>query len=346
VQTFRCACGARIFFENSQCVACGRELGFIASAGTLSAIEPTPDGIFRALLDGSRHRKCDNYVAQGVCNWLVPEQESNSLCQACRLNRVVPDLSQPDSRAKWAEVESAKRRLLYTLNALGLAALPQSESAAGLTFDIKADTPEARVITGHSDGLITLNLAEADPVLREKARVEMAERYRTLLGHFRHEVGHYYWDLRVRDTAWLGPFRELFGDERVDYADALRAHYAGDGGAVWQREFVSSYASAHPWEDWAETWAHYLHITDTLETAQHFGLTGFEPGFEPGAHADQPLDPMLDAWGELTVALNAMNRSMGMPDPYPFQLTAPVIEKLTLVHRVIVQPPPARPDST
>src|SRR6202011_5238904 len=41
--------------------------------------------------------------------------------------------------------------------------------------------------------------------------------------------------------------------------------------ACW-RPHVTPYASAHPWEDFAETWAHYFHMVDTLETATAFGL--------------------------------------------------------------------------
>jgi hypothetical protein len=247
---------------------------------------------------------------------------------------VVPDLSQPESRQLWAAMETAKRRLLYTLNQLRLPALPVSESQQGLTFDIKADTPGERVLTGHADGVITLNVAEADPVLREKVRVEMEERYRTPLGHLRHESGHYYWELLISGTSHLEAFRELFGDERADYGAALRAHYAR-AQRNWQSAYISGYASAHPMEDWAETWAHYLHLVDTLETAAHFGFLRTEDVPAPLEPVD--MGALMETWSELTIALNALNRSMGMPDPYPFQTPPPVVDKLDFIHRVLVE---------
>jgi hypothetical protein len=332
MRTFKCECGARIFFENTLCLTCGRELGFLPNAGSMSAIEPSRRG-YRALWDGGLYEKCKNNVDEGVCNWLVSKEETNDLCQACRLNRVIPDLTQEEVRKLWSNVEIAKRRLLYSLNELELPVIPQSESSVGLAFDIKADTPDNRVLTGHADGLITLNLAEADPVLREKTRLEMDERYRTLLGHFRHESGHYYWDLLVRDSSWLEPYRELFGDERQDYAAALKNHY-GDPSNDWATDFISAYASSHPWEDWAETWAHFLHIVDTLETAGECGFSAIRVGEEI---AVDELDELMDDWHDLTIALNAMNRSMGMPDPYPFHLTPKVKQKLAFVRNVVVE---------
>ena len=60
----------------------------------------------------------------------------------------------------------------------------------------------------------------------------------------------------------------------TSYAAALQAHYAkgGDVGP-WAERHVSAYASAHPWEDWAETWAHYLHMMDAVDTALGFGMS-------------------------------------------------------------------------
>ncbi len=202
MRTFRCTCGARAFFDNTTCLTCGRELGFVPGSGEMSALEPADDDKYRTL--SGVFRKCRNYVALGVCNWMIPEGDSDELCRACRLNNVIPDLSDPKNRELWAEVEKAKRRLVYSLDRLGLPLTPKSEDAAtGLAFDIKADEGTTRVLTGHAEGLITLNLGEADPVLREQMRTQMNERYRTLLGHFRHEVGHYYWEVLVRDTPAL-----------------------------------------------------------------------------------------------------------------------------------------------
>ncbi len=104
-------------------------------------------------------------------------------------------------------------------------------------------------------------------------RVQMHEPYRTLLGHFRHEVGHYYWDRLIAETRWQEGYRNLFGDERASYADALDHHYKNGAPDNWQESSVSAYATMHPWEDWAETWAHYLHMMDAVDTALGFGMS-------------------------------------------------------------------------
>jgi hypothetical protein len=308
----------------------------------LSALEPSGDGQYRPAPDGDAvYRKCQNYVEHGVCNWMVEAADPEPLCLACRLNNVIPDLSNPESRALWADVESAKRRLLYSLCRLHLPIVPKSEdSEGGLAFDIKADDDSQRVLTGHNEGLITLNLAEADPVAREQMRVAMRERYRTLLGHFRHEVGHYYWERLIKNTELLEPFRALFGDEQIDYSQALQQHYANGANANLSDSFITQYAAAHPWEDWAETFAHYLHMTDTLETAHHFGFTSDAPrNVSPSDVRD--FDLLMREWLDLSVALNALNRSMGLPDVYPFAISPTVREKLQFVHRCIA--PNAKP---
>jgi len=323
-----------VFFDNTRCLTCGHELGFLPEDLVLASLEAveggfsTPNGVYS---------KCANYVNEGVCNWMVPGgAEAGTLCQACELNHVIPDLSQPANRALWAEVEKAKRRLVYGLDRLKLPLRSKRRDPEnGLAFDIKADVGTTRVLTGHDDGLITLNLAEADAPMREKMRVAMKERYRTLLGHFRHEVGHYYWDRLVRGTDALEPFRVRFGDERADYAQALVRHYAR-AAVEPDPAFITRYASSHPWEDFAETFAHYLHIDDTLETAREYGFPGAGP-VESGATDDPGADfgTVLRQWGDLTVALNAMNRSMGLTDAYPFQLSPAVNEKLRFVHELV-----------
>jgi hypothetical protein len=336
MRTFRCACGARIFFDNRSCLACGRELGFVPDTLLLTAIERDAENSYRATALDGRYRKCANYAEHGVCNWMVDAADAQMLCLACRLNNVIPDLSDPESRDRWAKVESAKRRLVYSLLRLGLPLVPKAEDAAGLAFDIKTEIGAERILTGHADGVITLNATEADAVTREKVRVAMNERYRTLLGHFRHEIGHYFWDRLVRDSSALDAFRGLFGDEQADYQQALQTHYASDAAAHDSDAYISHYAASHPWEDWAETFAHYLHIVDTLETAHHFGLTAAAPadGGEP-AHND--FEVLMSEWIELTVALNALNRSMGLEDAYPFVISPTVREKLAFVH-TMVQP--------
>jgi hypothetical protein len=331
MKTFRCACGARVFFENTRCLTCSRELGFDPGRLAHLALEPDHDAPdrYRPAEGEGVFRKCRNNVEHGVCNWMIEASDPAELCLACRLNNVIPDLGDPESRELWAEVEKAKRRLVYSLTALGLPLVPKSEDPEhGLAFDIRAEVGAERVLTGHADGLITLNLAEADTVAREKMRVAMKERYRTLLGHFRHEIGHYYWGRLIVGTARVEGFREHFGDERVDYGDALRRHYEDDGTPDTPDAYISSYAAAHPWEDWAETFAHYLHVTDTIETARHFGFLGDAVPAPPG----HDFDLLLREWLDLTVALNALNRSMGLPDAYPFTISAKVREKLGFVH--------------
>jgi len=302
--------------------------------GTFEPVNGTAPASVTPVGGTGAYRKCENNRVEGVCNWMVPADDPEPLCQACRLNDVIPDLSDPENRKRWAAVESAKRRLVYTLDTLKLRVVPKSvDPERGLAFDIKNDSGSARVMTGHDEGLITLNLSEADPVLREKARLAMNERYRTLLGHFRHEIGHYYWDVLIRDGQYLVRFRALFGDDRSDYAQALERYYASAPGTAWKGSFVSQYATSHPWEDWAETWAHYLHMVDTLETARAYKVQ--YSGAPKAAEANGTFESLINDWLALTVVLNALSRSMGHEDLYPFELGAPVQAKLAFIHEVI-----------
>jgi hypothetical protein len=327
MRNFRCECGARVFFDNSRCLQCGLELGFLPDQRCLAPLKPAADGYATAF---GEYRMCENYSEQGVCNWMVPRAESERFCEACRLNNVIPDLSSDENKRLWSEVERAKRRLVFGLKQLGLPLVSKGVDAErGIAFDIKSGS---RVLTGHSEGLITLNLAEADDVTREKVKASMNERYRTLLGHFRHEVGHYYWERLIASGPFEVEFRVLFGDERENYSEALQRHYASPPQPDWNDAYISAYASAHPWEDWAETFAHYLHIADTLETAEQFGFASLPKGATASC-AD--FDLLLTEWIELSVALNALNRSMGMPDAYPFAIAERVKAKLSLVHRAI-----------
>jgi hypothetical protein len=276
----------------------------------------------------------------------VPADDANPLCRSCRLTRVIPDLGVPGNKAAWFRLEAAKRRLVYSLLYLGVPLEGKIEHPQrGLAFEFLADPPGApKVTTGHADGVITVNIAEADDAERVKRRVQLHEPYRTLVGHMRHEVGHYYWDRLVRDAPRLERFRELFGDERKDYAQALQAHYKDGPPADWQERFVSAYAASHPWEDWAETWAHYLHSTDTLEIAAACGLTlrpprSDEPSLKkitvPEGEGREPFDKIVADWHALTYVLNNLNRSLGQGDAYPFVLSAPAVEKLRFVHQTI-----------
>jgi len=352
MRNYQCSCGNTVFFENSKCLACGRELGFLPARMQLSALEPVDEVRDRALADGNLYRKCRNYAQEKVCNWMVADTDGHSYCPSCRLNQLIPDLSDAHNRVLWARIERAKRRLLYGLYTLRLPVVGRdTDPAGGLAFEFLADLSgntefaddagTRQVLTGHHAGTITINIAEADPSARERMRERMGEQYRTLLGHFRHEVAHWYWDRLVRGSQWETPFRELFGDERNDYQAALARYYADGPRADWQKHGVSAYASSHPWEDWAETWAHYLHITDTLETAHDhgFSLQGRLMRSPEDARGTDSVtaafDVLLEDWAQLTVALNALNRSMGQRDVYPFVLGPGAIEKLRFVHTVI-----------
>jgi hypothetical protein len=352
VRIFHCDhCDNLVFFENSECLNCGNKLGYLPDLGFMASLHPAGAELWATparQAKGKTYRLCRNYHDLNLCNWTVPVDDPNPLCTSCRLTRTIPDLSRPENRSRWHRLELAKRRLLYTLYCLGLSVTDQGKShQVGLTFDFLADLEAggpATVLTGHKAGVITLNVAEADDVEREKRRTQMHEPYRTILGHFRHETGHYYWDLLVQDGPRLDAFRQAFGDERANYAEALQRHYQSGPPRDWQQRFVSAYASAHPWEDWAESWAHYLHMTDTLETAMASGLAlrpkrSNEPGLNPnldlvGCQPESFAD-MINRWFPLTFVLNNLNRGMGMPDAYPFVLSSPAIDKLRFIHQVI-----------
>lgn len=350
MRDFRCQCANQVFFENHRCLACGRRLGFVAADLCLHALEPAGDDRWRLSGDtpaaGRLYRNCANAEPAG-CNWLVPEDDDGPWCESCRLNQVIPDLGLALNRIYWQRIEVAKRRLIYSLLRLKLPIIGRREDPqAGLAFAFLADAPEsgefsdafdsspARVQTGHHNGLITINIAEADDVERERMRTLMNEHYRTLLGHFRHEIAHFYWPRLLPEGPRRAAFRVLFGDEREDYAQALQRYYGDGPPADWQQRYVSAYAASHPWEDWAESFAHYLHMTDTLEAAADAGILPGRPG-QRTLPADISTRMLL--WRELVVALNSLNRCMGQPDAYPFVLSELADRKLGFVHEVIAE---------
>jgi hypothetical protein len=346
MKLFKCQhCGQLVYFENDHCENCSHRLGFLAVGTTLSALEP--DGASWMALaagQGDRFRFCAN-AGLGACNWLIPEPSDEALCVACRHNLIIPDISLPENLPHWQKLEQAKHRLIYSLLRLGLPLANRADDPVhGLAFEFLAVAPDTpKVMTGHDNGLITLALSEADDAERERMRQQMGETYRTLLGHFRHEVGHYYWDVLVRDGGRLGACRALFGDDNQDYDQALQRHYQQGFPRDWQQHFISSYASSHPWEDFAETWAHYLHIVDTLEMGAAFGLR-VGPWIADGALASAldfdpygpgPVARLIDAWLPLVFAVNSLNRAMGQPDLYPFVLTPEVVRKLGFIHDLV-----------
>ena len=348
MKLFECQyCGQLLYFENTRCERCAHVLGYLPELTLLSALAPQ-DGWWRPLaVPGQTSTFCANAV-HGACNWLVPAG-AGPFCSACRLNRTIPNLDSPEHLLLWQRLEQAKHRMVYGLLRLGLPLVSKAEDASGLAFDFLADPGPAwqespQVLTGHAEGLITINIAEADDAERERRRQDMAEPYRTLLGHFRHEVGHHYWEKLVAGGSLHDPFRELFGDEREDYGASLQRHHGEGPPPDWQQRYISAYASAHPWEDWAETWAHYLHLVDTLETAHAFNLrlrpeAGADPALAMAADFDPyggvPFDALIGAWLPLTYAVNSLNRSMGQPDLYPFALAEPVLAKLRFVHDLV-----------
>jgi hypothetical protein len=312
-------CGQLVFFENSACLRCGNALGF--------------DWAMRELWTRPEAARCANFTAIG-CNGLA--ESDGALCSACALTRTRPNDDDAVGLAQWAPAEGAKRRLLFELGELGL-------TTAGLSFDLLSSA-HGPVTTGHLDGLVTLDLAESDDAERELRRVQMGEPYRTLLGHMRHEVGHFYFPVLADTDERRAMARALFGDERADYQAALDRHYAGGPPDDWAQSFVSAYATMHPSEDWAETFAHVLHLHDTLQTAREYGVRVEGPPGRPDLHAEPVvaagagrvgLREVLDDWLGLTYALNALNRSLGYDDLYPFVLTGPVIEKLDLVDDLV-----------
>ena len=353
MRLFKCpACAQMLYFENTLCTSCGHRLGYDPDTSCMRALEQ--DGDLWGD-DTGQWRFCAN-ARLDACNWLINADATATYCAACRHNHTIPDISIAQNATRWRALEVAKHRLLYTLMRLGLPLADRNEDPVhGLAFDFPAETrDQPHVLTGHDDGLITIALKEGDDAERERMRENMGEVYRTPLGHFRHEVGHHYWDLLVADTDRLQPFRAMFGDERADYAEALKAHYARVHKPGWENFFVSVYATSHPWEDFAETWAHYLHILDTLEMAGAFGVA-IHPKLSrnPALQAEIDFDPyresdmavIVDAWLPLAFAVNSLNRSMGHADLYPFVLSPAVIEKLGFIHDLVracgVSPEPA-----
>ncbi|MBK4734585.1 zinc-binding metallopeptidase family protein [Noviherbaspirillum pedocola] len=348
MKTFHCdKCGLQVFFENVRCERCGGMLGYQPEHRAISTFEAAGNDLWRSLNPvnaGRLYRQCANYAREHVCNWMIPAQAENDLCASCQLTHTIPMLTE-QNRVYWQRLEASKRRLLYTLWDLKLQPMPKVDAPdTGLAFEFLQDLPTKRVMTGHANGIITLNIAEADPAHRERTREQMHEPYRTLLGHFRHESGHYYFDRLIADTSWITRFRELFGDERGDYGEALQRHYNEGPPLDWNSRYITTYASSHPWEDWAESWAHYLHVIDTIDTAFACGMTlNPKKAGEPRMvieHRPVRIDSfaeLMDNWFALSYVLNSLNRSVGMPDAYPFTLSTPVLEKLGFIHEVILQ---------
>jgi hypothetical protein len=335
VRDFICPnCGQHLAFENSLCLNCRSALGFSLPDMALLVIAPAEESEHGGAVDAADYQLCANlHLAE--CNWLV-EKGPFELCASCALTRTRPGDSDTKALAAFAAAEKAKRRLIAELVELKLPIVGRDEDPQyGLAFDLLSSEHQ-KVYTGHHNGVITLDLAEGDDVHREQLRVAMEEPYRTLLGHLRHEIGHYYFYRLVEPSqAYANRFRELYGDPDTDYQAALDRHYNTGPRPGWEDNYVSSYASMHPAEDWAETFAHYLHIRDTLDTAAAFGFAPAAATFERRALGPSGFDTIIDMWLPLSWALNMINRSMGKGDLYPFVLPPAVLDKMRFIHTIV-----------
>ena len=344
---FACgSCQKQIFFSKTTCDHCSVRIGYVAERKEMLSFKEVTADIWQALdihVRGEEFKPCYNYQNYHVCNWVLPQGSDEIYCESCQLTYIIPQLDKEENIIYWRRLEHAKQRFLYLAQRLNIMPKPKrhDQDRFGLRFNFLMPLNDQPVMTGHGQGIITLNAHEANVVYRETTRINMGENYRTLLGHFRHESGHYYFYLieNLRPDL-LDEFRTYFGDERQDYAAALNQHYENGPPTDWEQSYISTYASAHPWEDWAETWAHYLHMMETLETAYYAGLA---------VNADQPdlsnlimnecpigsnnFEHLLESWITLTFNLNALNRSIGLEDAYPFNLSEIVKDKLRFIHR-------------
>lgn len=345
-------CGNTVYFENARCERCGHQLGYIPEKNALVSLVEDEGLWSTPAFPKDAYVFCAN-ARYGACNWLVPATPGGDIyCLACRHNETIPAIDNPLNLGRWQTIERAKKRLIYSAMRLGLPLETRFENPEhGLAFRFLADNMQGPpVMTGHENGIITISLAEADDAQRELRRTNMGEPYRTLLGHFRHEIGHHYWDLLVDGQPAQRRFRELFGDERADYGLALQSYYASGAPRGWPLTHISAYSTAHPWEDFAETFAHYLHIVDTVEMAGAFGVrarpkTQDENLALPPVSFDPYMAPdigkIIDNWVPLSSLLNNLNRAMGHADAYPFILSLAVIEKLGFINDIVHQAPVA-----
>ncbi|MES2707899.1 MAG: putative zinc-binding metallopeptidase [Verrucomicrobiota bacterium] len=347
-----CSCGALLFRENTACITCGAPVGHVPDATILTSFTILPDRRWKAdhpELRGRAFKPCTGRNLAHQCNWMIEASDPASQCLSCSLTRTIPDLTVPGAPERWAMVEHAKRQVIIQLLRLEAPVKSKLTDADGVCFDLlEPQAGPTSVMTGHEDGVITLNLNEADPARRTATREMLGERYRTLAGHLRHEMAHYYWDLLAQDPDWADQCREVFGDERADYGAALQRHHQNGAPADWSLQFISPYASSHPWEDWAECFAHYLHMEEGLETASQLGIdlrrlhlraVPFDRAVLgkniSRRSADKFLD-RIDRWVLLGLATNELNAALGHDPAYPFVLNAAVVNKLHFIQESLI----------
>lgn len=339
-----CACGNPLYSHNTQCVVCGASVGFDPISQKVASFnQDSKTGRWHTSvpeLSEQEFSPCSQRATACNCNWMLKADLSGNNCLSCQLTRIIPQLDTPGNAELWAKAELVKRRMLSQLLRLGLPVASKATSPTGLEFRFMAPTPSEVVLTGHESGVITLNIREADDSEREAMREMMGEKYRTLAGHMRHELGHYYWDLLSRDDTWLRNFRANFGDERQNYDDALRIHHQNGAPPDWQQTHISAYASSHPWEDWAETFGHFLHLEEALCLSKHFGLepnslrlsaAKFTTAALPGDSDEVASAAFIDdvnRWIRLSLLINELAEGLGQPHPSPFILNIATVAKL------------------
>jgi hypothetical protein len=337
MRIFQCdRCDQIVPFSAHRCPTCDAALGYVTEHRSIRVLVPTAEpAVFETESCDLPLWRCLN-SAWG-CNWMLPAASDTPWCRSCRLTRGRPDEAHPDAIEAWMTAEAAKRRLVHQLDELALPIeIRSATSPDGLAFDL-VYLPGEGGITGHLDGVVTLDLAEADDRHRDDLRRRLGEPFRTVIGHLRHEIGHHYWGRLVGQANNIDHFRRLFGDEREDYREAVERHYSGGDGAWDRTRFVTAYAASHPLEDWAETFAHYLHILDATDTAIAHELippdsTGLNDANEI---ARLEIDDILDAWRPINTAVNAIAETLGAPAVYPFEPIGAVVDKLAFVHRQV-----------
>ena len=311
------ACNEPVYFRNLGC-SCGAELSY----------DPEQDRFVQGAAWCSNRQKI-------ACNWIAEDKDGH--CRSCSMTEIIPDAFRDNNVSLWSDAEFAKRWVLSNLSRWGW--FTNNDAGARPRFHLLSEDTrkgEKPVIMGHADGLITINVIEADPVERERRRDDLSERLRTMNAHFRHEIAHFLQLRLSEDDTFLKEFRALFGDETADYGEALKAYYANGAPPDFEQRHVTRYASSHPHEDWAETAAHVMHLTDIVDSAAASGLQrGDRPTFGYDAYAEPDAEALISQAVDLGLALNRVNRSMGLQDLYPFVISPLARQKMVFTHGAI-----------